>query len=249
MEMFTMRKYPGIEKLPDGRKRIRVRGVDPKTGRMKEVDRRVKVSMSEAVKLREELRDRLRGGADYRQVAVPRLAEFAESWMKSRALALKASTGRTYADLLDHHVVPSLGDFFVDKVTDADVRGWREAIVKTRSAATANNALRVLKMVYRDAVEEYDLDRNPTARVRVLPVQGYTEADPNVLAPAQLAALLTAYKEIAARQYPLALTLALTGLRYGEATALKWTDVDEEAACIRSGALSGTARSQRPRQA
>ncbi len=181
--------------------------------------------MSEAVKLREELRDRLRG-ADYRQVAVPRLAEFAESWMKSRALALKASTGRTYADLLDHHVVPSLGDFFVDKVTDADVRDWREAIVKTRSAATANNALLVLKMVYRDAVEEYDLEQMPPARVRVLPVQGYTEADPNVLAPAQLAALLTAYKEIAARQYPLALTLALTGLRYGEATALKWTDVD-----------------------
>ena len=27
--------------------------------------------------------------------------------------------------------------------------------------------------------------------------------------------------------YPLALTLPLTGIRYGEATALRWSDIDE----------------------
>ncbi len=33
--------------------------------------------------------------------------------------------------------------------------------------------------------------------------------------------------------YPLALTLALTRLRYGEPTALRWADVDDEAGVIR----------------
>ena len=30
-------RYPGIEAMTDGRKRIRLRAVDPRTGRMKEV--------------------------------------------------------------------------------------------------------------------------------------------------------------------------------------------------------------------
>ena len=32
---------------------------------------------------------------------------------------------------------------------------------------------------------------------------------------------------------PLALTLALTGIRYGEATALRWSDIDEVGGAIR----------------
>ena len=41
-------RYPGIEALPDGRKRIRLRAMDPRTGRMKEVDRVVEGTVENA---------------------------------------------------------------------------------------------------------------------------------------------------------------------------------------------------------
>ena len=50
--MSKKSRYPGIEILTDGRKRIRLRAVDPRTGRMKEVDRIVEGTIEEAVRLR-----------------------------------------------------------------------------------------------------------------------------------------------------------------------------------------------------
>jgi len=81
-------KYPGIEELLDGRKRIRLRAVDPRTGRMKEVDKITTGTIQQAVKLREQWRDEIRD-ADRVVKEVPRLGAYAESWIASKALALK----------------------------------------------------------------------------------------------------------------------------------------------------------------
>jgi len=89
-------KFPGIEELSDGRKRIRVRAVNPKTGRMQEVDKLIHGTLTDAVKLREQWRDEIRN-AD--QVAKPQtLRFFLVSWLRSRALSVKLSTATTYAE-------------------------------------------------------------------------------------------------------------------------------------------------------
>jgi hypothetical protein len=46
-------RYPGIEIMVDGRKRIRLRAVDPRTGRMKEIDRIITGTVEEAARLRQ----------------------------------------------------------------------------------------------------------------------------------------------------------------------------------------------------
>src|SRR5438128_690344 len=116
-------RYPGIQAMSDERKRIRLRAVDPTTGRMKEVDRVITVPMGEAIVLQQQCRRDIRT-ADVVSVAVPCLADYATSWIKSRTLAVKPSTAETYAGILDCHVLPALGDFFLDKLTDRDVREW-----------------------------------------------------------------------------------------------------------------------------
>jgi hypothetical protein len=68
-------RYLGIEALSHGRKRIRLRAVDPRTGRMKEVDRIIEGSTEEAILLREQWRKEIRT-ADRRSVAVPRLDDY-----------------------------------------------------------------------------------------------------------------------------------------------------------------------------
>lgn len=199
---------------------------------MKEVDRIVEMTVEEAVKLREALREEIRS-ADRRAAAVPRLGEFAESWMRSKAVALKPSTARAYADVLDLHVLPALGDFYVDKLTQEDMRRWQADVAMQLSPGTANKALRVVRTLLGDAAVAFGLPRSPADRVRALPVRRFTEDEPNCLTADELRAVLWALREVAPQHYPLALTLALTGLRFGEASALKWSDIDEAAGVIR----------------
>ena len=45
--------------------------------------------------------------------------------------------------------------------------------------------------------------------------------------------MLAAFRSTEPNDYPLALTLALTGLRFGEASALRWSDVREDEGLIR----------------
>jgi integrase len=225
-------KYPGITELPDGRKRIRLRAVNPKTGRMQEVDKLLQVPLKEAVRLGEKWRQDIRN-SDLVAREIPRLRGYVESWLRSRALSVKASTAITYAESLAHYVLPHLGDFFLDKITDADVKAWQIELSRRLAAGTVNGALIMLRMVLGDAVAEYQLPHNPVSRVRRLPVSGCTDAEPNLLSAGELGRVLAAFKEHEPKHHPLAITLALTGLRYGEATALKWGDLDEEAGVIR----------------
>jgi integrase len=230
--MPKQKRYPGIIAMSDGRKRIRLRAVDPRTGRMKEVDRVVTVPMGEAIVLQQHWRRDIRT-ADVVSVAVPRLADYATSWIKSRTLAVKPSTAETYAGILDCHVLPALGDFFLDKLTDRDVREWHASLVDRLAKQTANNALRVLKMVLGDGCAEFSLPRSPAERVRSFPVRHSPDDDPNLLSPEELGKVLDAFRTTEPTDYPLALTLALTGLRYGEASALRWSDIREDEGLIR----------------
>jgi integrase len=155
------------------------------------------------------------------------------SWLRSRALSVKLSTATTYAESLAHYVLPYFGDFYVDKITDGDVKAWQITLRKNLEAGTVNGALIMLRMVLADAAAEFHLSHNPAARVKRLPVRKFTDEEPNLLSAEELGLVLAAFREYKPKHYPLALTLALTGLRYGEATALKWSDLNEEAGVIR----------------
>jgi hypothetical protein len=77
-----------------------------------------------ALKLQAEWRGEIRRG-DRAAAEVPRPTDYATSWLRSRLPALKASTAATYAEVLDSHVLPDLGDFFLDRLMDSDVREWQ----------------------------------------------------------------------------------------------------------------------------
>ncbi len=225
-------RYPGIEAMSDGRKRIRLRAVDPRTGRMKEVDRTVTATVEEAAKLREQWREEIRFAERVAKEA-PRLRDYVQSWLRSKAAGLKPSTARTYADVLGGQVLPVLGDFFLDKLTHAEVREWHTRLAASHKAATVNGAVVMLRMVLADAVVEYELPHNPAARVKKLPVRAFTDEEPNLLTGEELARVLIVFRDQIPDLYPFVLTLAFTGMRYGEATALRWEDIDEAAGLIR----------------
>jgi len=220
-------RYPGIHRLSAGRYQVRVTWIDPKTGKKKDQKKVIAAaSTAEASSKREFLRAQLlTSGTTPRQRL--RLGEYASSWMRGKIPTLKPSTRDKYASMLDRHVLPALGDHYVDVISPQDVILWRDA--QHAKASTVNSRLRLLRAMLRDAQADLGLPRDPCARVRALP------EDPpvgNRLKPEDLQRVLAYLRANEPGWYPLFLTMALTGARFGEVSALQWDDIDEDAEVV-----------------
>jgi integrase len=226
-------RFPGVKRLADGRYQLRWKVECPKTGRLLESAPIVEAgSPAEASRKRDQLQtDQESGTAAQKR---PRLATYSISWLSGKRKTLKPSTLDRYARTLAHHIVPALGDFYIDAITHQDIVEWRDA--GTAAATTVNGWLRVLKTLLADATIAYDLPRDPSARVAALSEtggDGYSEEEPNSLTAPQLALFLdTARRVVARRWYPLFATLGFTAMRVGEATALKWPDITTGTATV-----------------
>lgn len=218
-------RYPGIERLSGGRYRLRMKTVDPKTGKAKDIRRVINAaSIAEAVLLREKMRNELLAGGPTATGRI-RLREFATSWMRGKLPTIKPSSADKYATILDRHVLPALGDYYVDAIEPADVLRWRDA--QRGKPRSINSRLQLLRTMLRDAQIHLNLPRDPTGRVQALPIP-QTGEDTNRLTPDELTRVLFYLRDREPNWYPLFLTLALTGARFGEASALRWDDLDED---------------------
>jgi integrase len=224
-------------------KLFRVRGfvVDPRTGRRREIDRVIEVSsVHEAKRARAELL--LKEEQAVEPVTRVRVGEYARSWMRSKALKLDGATARTYADALEQHILPRLGDLFYDAVTGRDVQAWvddailngwktRRGVNKRYSPWSVHAWFRVFRAMTRDAMHELGLERDPTLRVSFPAAE--EKIDANCLEPDELAAFLSAMRAEFPHHWGLSVLLAYTGLRFCHASALRWEDWDRDRGLIR----------------
>jgi integrase len=247
----TPTKYRGIVKLGTNRHLIRLRATDPRTGKRKAVVREVECTLTEArarqLRWRDELFEDLRAPEKAERV---RLKDFVSSWLASRITAgeLKQSSADKIALVWDLHIVATdLAHLYIDDIGEEDVRRWLDDLRakqyvpgkgkterrKTRSdksepraysRATIRGYYRVLRtiLVAAGAGHACNVGRLKGGKRK-----------PNYLKPTELAAVLSHVRAKAPEWYPAVLLDAFAGLRWGELSALKWEDVDEEAGVIR----------------
>lgn len=230
-EESGMKKYPGIRRMGTNRYRIRVTTTDAETGRRKEVDRVVSCgSLQEAVRVQGELREELLAAREEAERVTVR--DFATRWFERRKPKLKHSTRLRYAEQLDL-IIAGLGDTFMDRLTPGMVSDWLGEMAKAYSGYTCLGLLRVLRTMTRDAQAELGLSRWPCERVtRPKPVKEYTDEEPNALTADELKRLWAAMRDTEPEWFPLFALMAHTGLRFAEASALKWQDVDFEGGVV-----------------
>jgi integrase len=235
-------KYPGVVCV--GEKTYQVRGkiIDPRTGKQKEVMRLLHgLTAREAAHRRAELIE------EAKRVTTPaereRIGDFARSWIKSKALKIDPSTVRTYADALEHHALPSLGDFYYDALTTRDVQAWVDQMLVAAkgsvkggkkpkySVTTVHGWFRAFRTMTRDAVVLLDLPRDPTLRISFPPMP--EREDRNCISARELGRFLEAMKTDWPQHYALTVVLAFTGMRFCHASALKWEDLDEDDGVLR----------------
>ncbi|HET6685598.1 MAG TPA: tyrosine-type recombinase/integrase [Jiangellaceae bacterium] len=128
---------------------------------------------------------------------------------------VKPSTRDRYAGILTAHMAPAWGTVRLVDVTHADVQSWISTLTASgQSAASVHKIHRVLSMVLGLAVKDGRLPRNPADGVNL---PRATRAEKRYLRAAQVA-------ELAAAAGPgrlVVLTLAYTGMRWGELAALR----------------------------
>ena len=147
-------------------------------------------------------------------------AEWAERWFAATA-DLKPATRRTYRMLLDNQVLPHFGTATLAGIDTLAVREWIAALVKGGpSPSRVRNADQVLSQVLAAAVEGGRLARNPATGIR-LPKR--VEREMLFLDAAQVEQLADA---IGPNYRVCVYFLAYTGLRFGEAVALRVKRLD-----------------------
>ena len=115
----------------------------------------------------------------------------------------------------------SLGDRPIRSIGKADVRTFLADLSATKGAATVDAVKRLLHRTLEVAVEEDRIAPNPAHGVRV---EKASRRDPRFLTEAEVAAIAD---EVPERYKALVWTLAVAGLRIGEASALKVKNVTD----------------------
>jgi integrase len=160
------------------------------------------------------------------------LETFTREWIASALAASdrKATTKTMYAGVARVHIVGShIGGLALDKVRPMHVEGWIVGLrAKGLSESTVRSAYTILRAILDTAVRDGALARNPAAAVKRPKV---TAKESVFLTPEQVRALLGAAKK--SRYADLFTLLVNTGLRRGEALALRWSDIDHEEKLLR----------------
>lgn len=221
----------GIRELGAGRWEVRVPRVDTHTG--KRVNRKATVRGTRADALRE--RDRIRveltatSGSKRERM---KLGVFAEAWLRRRGARLKPAIVRKYGYSL-RHICSALGALWLDAIAPSHVDEYISARVAAGAAGnTVLNELRVLRTIASDCVSEGHSERNWCDRVQPPKVAEYSDENPNLLTPEQAAAMLL---KVPPQWLGLVVFAITTGVRIGEATALRWDDLETGYARIRRG--------------
>jgi integrase len=173
--------------------------------------------------LQRELR-KVRSGESTSTPRKIRFSDYAVSLLerKVRAGDIKsAATRGTWDYILRLHLLPKFGDFFVDEIRRSDVLGWRNDVaceIKAGKCAptTANDWRSVLVVVMNSAVDEFELERNPVAGLKMFDTSEhapYTEEEPNSLTPPEVPTFLAGLRTAYARHFAFAALGFGTGLR------------------------------------
>jgi integrase len=217
----------------NGRWEARLRYRDPATGQDKRVSvygRTQKAALAELGKVR----DRLKEGQPPRDASTT-VATWLAHWRATTLAASdrKATTRELYSNLSRKHLEPApFGATRLDRLRPSDME---KLILDLRAKALADSTIRsaytVLRSALDGAVRDGLLARNPAAAVKR---PGVKRVEARHLDRDAVVKLLDAAKE--SRYHPALVLIASTGLRRGEALALRWERVDLDGGALRVAA-------------
>ena len=183
-------------------------------------------TLAEAVKWRDTELPQLQGRAPA-DLAGATVGQFHAAWERDLE-GMRPATQYKWKRAWQMHVEPHWGRISVADIRTAQVQAWVNDDLAQFSTTFIKDLVGILRGHLQAAIEAEVIATDPTAGVRY-PRRAVRDAGLTVLAPAQVDLLLEKVanrRDAAAGHYvELVSLLVTTGLRWGEATALTWSDV------------------------
>lgn len=242
-----------------GKYKIHTTATDPETGKVKHRRHTMtNATMLKAIKKRGELKAEIRRPtADHLQKKL--FADFVADWMADRIDEGRwaESTANKNRRIIEHHIVPILGNLYVDEIDREAIRGWIDYAQNARRERKgemvpyAHSTLRGMWGRIKELVnglylaghcEKRLVDwcrdrRGPTSDVA-------PRRETRTLTLEELHQYVETARQVAPKRYAEIVTLAYTGMRAGELYGLEWRHIDGtikiEQSVSRSGKLKGT---------
>lgn len=205
-------------------------GIDPLTGKERRTTRRGFKTMKEAKQAeRNLLLDVEENGLPSNQSSGfqdPTFEELAQLWLENYKTTVKASTFENVRSKVEKMTEEHFKELKLKKITVAYCQ--RVVIELSKTYVLYNHYLSVINRIFKYAVLMDILDSNPFDKV-IKPKSKQTQRKGNFLTKEELKEFLKlAQNATLSYFFPLVHLMSYTGLRQGEALALKWSDIDFE---------------------
>lgn len=149
-------------------------------------------------------------------------------WLTDAALPrIATSTATLYENYLTLYLDPGLGHFRLSKLTPLDIQGFYASLSTQLKPSSVRRLHGMLSSALNQAVKWNLIPRNPASLVDLPKVQ---KKEMHAFGPVEAAKFLAAAK--LDKHAMLWAILISTGLRPGEAMALKWQDIDLKAGTL-----------------
>ena len=160
---------------------------------------------------------------------IPTLARFAEEYYLPWAKQAKRSWS-TDLSILNNHILPALGQRYMDEITREDVsRLHLKPLQNGAAPSTANRVLIITRHMFNLALNKWEipgLDTNPAARIRALEENNKRE---RFLSQPEMVRLIEAVQDSPCIILKYLLPVLLhTGARRNEALMAQWDHIDFE---------------------
>ena len=205
-------------------------GIDPATGKERRTTRRGFKTMKEAKQAeRNLLLDVEENGLPSNQsdgFHDPTIEELASLWLENYRTTVKASTFENVKSKVEKMTEEHFKELKLKKITVAYCQ--RVVIELSKSYILYNHYLSVINRIFKYAVLMDILNSNPFDKV-IKPKSRQVQRKGNFLTKEELKEFLKlAQTATLSYFFPLVHLMSYTGLRQGEALALKWSDIDFE---------------------
>ncbi|MCA9454318.1 MAG: site-specific integrase [Nitrospiraceae bacterium] len=208
----------------------------------------------EALKQRDAETEQQRRDAE--AAAVVTLKAYGETFMKAkRAAGLKHTTIKRYDSILRIHLTPAFGALPLAEVTRGKVRELVSSLSEDgRKPKTIKNVLLCLSALFTEALEDGHVQHNPALKTSKLIKTGKCGEEVDTFSHEEECRVLQTTKEKYPHYYPFILLLFRTGMREGEAVALRPEDLDLRKRYVwvqrnfTAGQLSNTPKSRQKRK-
>jgi integrase len=205
-------------------------GIDPITNKERRTTRRGFKTMKEAKQAeRNLLLDVEENGLPSNQsdgFQNPTFEELAQLWLENYKTTVKSSTFENVRSKVEKMTKKHFKELKLKKITVAYCQ--RVVIELSKSYVLYNHYLSVINRIFKYAVLMDILDSNPFDKV-IKPKSKQTQRKGNFLTKEELKEFLKlAQTATLSYFFPLVHLMSYTGLRQGEALALKWSDIDFE---------------------